>query len=456
MLNVTIAPRPSIRPRRGHTASSLALCLTASGLLSSALAAADWRDSLTFSGFASVGVAHLSEPDLAFAATRDEWKIDTDTMLGLQGQLSLQDGLGLTAQVVSRGFSYDNTSRYEPQLSWLFLHYDLAPDWQLRVGRLRTPHYLYSDTLEIGYSYAWVRPPVDVYTPLFEPLANFNGADLRTTVAVPWGEMQDADLDLQIYAGQTESEFQRFYLNGQKILGTNLTLGLNMARFRYSLMAIQNDIRSEGQRLLTDNYRLIAGADPVLTPLFTPVANQWEQNDGWFYYHGAGLQLFLDRWQLDSEVYTVLAPDEGFGTDSWGWYLSLQRRIGQLTPYGVIGGYRSKASEHLRRNLDNAYADLEALGPAPCTPGNETLCQLALGGAALLQPIAYDVIEQVNVQETTYTLGLRWDVAPQVAIKGEWQFFEFGDESTGNLFPDDPAKTYANTSMVSFVVDVVF
>lgn len=42
--------------------------------------------------------------------------------------------------------------------------------------RLRTPQYAHSDALDIGYSYPWVRPPVEMYN---LPLDNYEGFTVR-------------------------------------------------------------------------------------------------------------------------------------------------------------------------------------------------------------------------------------------------------------------------------------
>lgn len=413
--------------------SASLICLSAS----LAQAQADILHDFQFSGFASFGAGKVTEEGLAFADYQNDWSFDTDTILGLQAQTRLAERVYVTGQVVARGFSYNGRDDYEPAVSWLFLSYQLAPEIQIRAGRMRTPHYLYSDTLEVGYSYVWVRPPVDVYTPLFEPLSNFDGADIRVSQDIVWGNTLDAEGELHVYAGQLEEQFVDFELNGDKMLGANVSITQGQVKFRYALMALELDISSPSFTPLIEGFNVVA----EVIPAFAGQADNWSQTDGWFYYHGLGMQFFYDRLVLTAEWYSVAGPDEGFATDSSGWFVSVQHTWGRFTPYAVIGAYQSETNPAIISSINATFDDLPR-------GVNEAVDQLRNG--------ALFAAESFTVKEQTLTLGLRIDVMPNVALKGEWQHFRFADDSTGNLFPDDAANQPDNTSLVSFVVDVVF
>ena len=115
----------------------------------SAFAGDNWQ----FSGFGSLSMARLSDDNLTFLDyDNKKWRYEGDTVLGLQLTGNLMDRLSLTAQVVSRGYDEYDPDSFEPQLEWLFLAYQLDSQWRVRLGRMRTPHYMYSETIDVGYT----------------------------------------------------------------------------------------------------------------------------------------------------------------------------------------------------------------------------------------------------------------------------------------------------------------
>ena len=87
-----------------------------------------------------------------------EFRFDAESVVGLQAQAVISDKLRGTVQMVAK--SYNN---YDAAIDWAYLSYDLTPNLTLNAGRFRLPLYYYSDFLDVGYAYYWVRPPTEVY-----------------------------------------------------------------------------------------------------------------------------------------------------------------------------------------------------------------------------------------------------------------------------------------------------
>ncbi|WP_106476475.1 porin [Phytohalomonas tamaricis] len=143
----------------------LMICLLA--LLPASAWAQTWLDSdrLTFSGFGTLGVVHNNSDEADFVSDLGQpkgagegWSARVDTLLGAQARLKLNEQFDIMAQGISR---YHYTGNFRPELSWAFVRYIPAPDWQLRAGRLGLDSYLLSDSRHVGYAYPWLRPPVD-------------------------------------------------------------------------------------------------------------------------------------------------------------------------------------------------------------------------------------------------------------------------------------------------------
>ena len=167
---------------------------------------------IQFNGFMSVGAGMTFDEDEQFAGYEDSLSFRPDSVVGLQASADLGDGLSATAQLVARG---NDDSKVKAE--WLYLSYQALPDLRVNVGRQRMPLYMYSDFLEVGYAYHWLRPPTTVYS---SPISSYDGlsalysryiGDLETTVQVVGGSYQESDvlapsgarigIDMQDYIG---------------------------------------------------------------------------------------------------------------------------------------------------------------------------------------------------------------------------------------------------------------
>lgn len=187
-------------------------------LLITSVAMADIR--WDASGFATLGVGKTNRDDLRFMDYDGDWSFDSDTMLGLQLVVEPLDRLSLTGQLVTRGHSFDDVAEYTTEIEWLFASFDLAENARFRTGRLRTPYKYYSESLEVGYSYVWVRPPPNVYAFLFEPFSHFDGIDFSYT---HYGDAMDTEVKLVM--GTQEGTFEQVDVEVDRLWGGALRAG---------------------------------------------------------------------------------------------------------------------------------------------------------------------------------------------------------------------------------------
>lgn len=146
-------------------------------------------------GFGTLGITHLGgESDLDYGMqgqTNDGWRGDQLSKLAVQLQYGITDTLSFTGQLATK----------PTQDSWkagpanLYLAWQANDNLTLRGGRLGTPVYMYSETLNVGFSYPWLRLPEEVYSLL--QLANHDGADLLYNRSTALGT-----LSFQVAGGQ--------------------------------------------------------------------------------------------------------------------------------------------------------------------------------------------------------------------------------------------------------------
>lgn len=90
---------------------------------------------------------------------RDQSWLNPESRFGVQAIVPLSESTRVTTQVVARGV--DN---YQPKVEWLYLTHDLGADTNVQVGKMRVPVYLYSDKMDVGFAFPWVRMPSDAYS----------------------------------------------------------------------------------------------------------------------------------------------------------------------------------------------------------------------------------------------------------------------------------------------------
>lgn len=199
-------------------------CALATAILlsNSALAA-----NFDFNGFGTIAAGAILEGDGYIADYPNlgvyEKSLDfgQETRLGLQGKANIDDKLSATLQLMSRA-----ANDYELQVEWLYATYNISADTNIQIGRMRMPVYYYSDYMDVGYAYPWIRIPADTYS---LDVTNFNGVKLNSTF-----KTGDVYYRLSVYGGNESNPqdelmsylFESFTTNidrdFENILGTAL------------------------------------------------------------------------------------------------------------------------------------------------------------------------------------------------------------------------------------------
>ncbi|RLT94503.1 hypothetical protein [Ketobacter sp.] len=383
-----------------------------------------------FSGFGSLGVGKVNREDYQFGEADNNWDFDNDTRLGIQLQGNLTERLAFTTQVSSSGLALGGEESYNPKLQWLFLSYQATPDLQLRLGRLRSSYYIYSGTRDVGYSYPWARPPIDVYTYLLQPLGNIDGADLQYTLDMS----NDLELDILLFVGEVEGEIRDVTVESNPTYGATFTLRSLDWLLRYSFHIEHTDIRSEGLQTAVDYYEDLS--ELTGDPIFNEIGSALYAEGTNYQYHAIGGQWDFNSWGIIAEKYWVLAPDSGFANDSDGWYVSLLYHYNEFTPYTVLSAYDNTLDKDTLPLIDEAAAQYPFAAP---------LLEQTRAG-----------IQSFKAKERSITLGVRYDFMANTCIKFEVQYFDFLAGSTGQGFPLNDADPPDNATLMTIVMDVVF
>ncbi len=416
----------------------------------------DYFNKIKFNGFFTSGFATHNVKDKTYQGITEEVTWQPDTRLGLQMTANISERTSVTMQLVGKA---RDDRPFRTNMEWAFVSYKATDSLTLRAGRLRTPFYMLSEFFDVGFSYPWVRPPTEVYN--IDTLKGFEGMDLIWNYSV--GEWSGL-LQVDIGSGVSETDPMEFDLI--KAYGINNTLNYGNWSGRLSYRGAKVRFYSEDRPADDDadgdisNSELVHNHNPVkeapvgdnldLQPLAAAglVLSDATEMPAFYYslggqYDDGSLFVLLEAVRLDwdFEDFTVKLPPAFaglLGTSEFvlppsssydAYYITTGYRIGKWTPYLMAAEIEhfSDASDKDRLVFDQIIAVASAQPP----PSKA----------------------QDFRKSTSYTLGLNYNLTPNIKLKGAVQHFADLSGTVGN-FGEHSGMEEKN--VYTFLVDVLF
>lgn len=308
-----------------------------------------------FNGFGTVGVTHLGGEDDGRSygingQTNDSWRGDQLSKFGAQLSYGLTDTVGVTVQATAKA----QQDEWKANLEWAYLSWQTTDQLMLRAGRLRSPVYMYSESLDVGYSYPWLRLPDEVYSQV--QVTNYEGLDAVYTVPLSYGSVT-----FQLAGGQAKNRDyyaydDQFDIDYDKLFGASISLATNQfgtLRIGYVEADITTDINGTVNNYLTGN----PNDDLSLLVL--------DKEKGKF--TSIGYQYDNGTWVSNNEWTSRMIENDGLeAIDSF--YLMGGRRFGDFLPH-----------------------------------------------------VTYAQLDDNGGRQSSWTLGLNYQAAPTVVVKGEYK-----------------------------------
>jgi len=296
---------------------------------------------------------------------------NAESIFAVQAVADLGPKLTATVQLVAKGV--DN---FNPEFDWYYLTYQATSDITIMAGRRNIPMYYFSEFVEVGYAYPWMRPPSNLY---WWQVTQFNGVhamydfdwgESSNTITVFYGnEYSDDNKEMGYYevlfGGEESTTVDEYWTN---ITGVNwvvsgdwfedITYDLRFVYFQHDLERTRNIVDGDNTLLLTSQTFLGFGGSVDIST-FT----------------------FLFDWNF-------VTRDDGLGTEFPTYLLSLVYNHNDFHPYITY----SKA-DHERTKSIPPTEDLE--------------------------------------EHYISSIGLRYDFLPKVAFKIQYdRFVDQGDVAT--------------------------
>ena len=327
-------------------------------------------------GFGTVGVTHLGGEDDGRSygisgQTNDSWRGDQLSKFGAQLTYGVTDTVGLTLQTTAKAYG----DEWKANLEWAYLSWQSTDNLMMRVGRLRTPVYMYSESIDVGFSYPWLRLPDEVYSQV--QLSNYEGADIVYNLPLSF-----ATLSFQLAGGIAKNRDyyiydEEFDIDYDNVFGSSVSLATNdFGTFRVGY--VEADIDTDISGSFTDIF-----GNPDTASL-----------------------LALDK---DKGKFTSI----GYQYDNGTW----------LT-----------ANEWTSRVIENDGS-------------NSTASFYLMGGRRFgdfLAHVTYAQLDEDEGRQSSWTLGLNYNILPTVVLKGEYKRVDTTGGYDG-VFVRNAQELYDNT-----------
>ncbi len=341
----------------------------------------DIRGFGTLSGTYSDSESLAFRRDLTQEGKARQFSLSQDSLLGLQTDVYFTDALKASVQIV--GKDRINNSVGE-SITWANLSYDFDNTWKIRAGRIGSDLTLIGDVGNIGYAYDWVRPPSDFYGAI--PFYHFDGAEILYRSSLDTGH-----ITTKVFYGRSGSSFKYKTSESDFDLVPFMGVALNYENsgFTYRAAYARTEIDSVNQ----------TGIDALVSQLtansflpgVTETINQLDSRYSPIDYYTMGFEYRYSSWKwlaeasyMDSEIATVLP--------SMAAYTGLVKRFDDIAIYGLFAHTRTTQSpQSVDSDLPEPYRSYIQAG-----------------------------LNTADFEQSTASIGIRWDVIANVALKGQW------------------------------------
>lgn len=263
----------------------ISLAIAASSMFASGVHASA-LDDLSIHGFGTIGATYMDHkedrghgaPDMlglpeikntfGIKDGIDEgYSFKEDTKVGAQANYRFNDSLNFAAQAKVEAINEE----YKASLAWLYGSYSVNDALTIRAGRLSTPVFLKSDTIDVGFTYPWVRTPVGLHSMVVTK--SFEGVDVLYSANI-----SGQSVDFQAWGGTVMEQDFNFMGNpatveAEKTYGLSATLPFDYGYVR-AVHGVATGLDVQADDLGSENDRL-----KDLEGTFTAIGGQFNYED---------------------------------------------------------------------------------------------------------------------------------------------------------------------------------
>lgn len=376
-------------------------------LLFFSFGSANANEKIKFNGFASI----VSGIDLSDENARSDYSNETfdnlqESRVALQMTAQLEDGVRFIGQAVGKG---DEADGFVSNYDWAYFDFNVGSSGKLKVGRVRVPFYKYSDYLDVGYAYHWIKPPEAQYGISFSNAdglsytENFQMGPLENSITALYGRYQGT-----LRAGGVPSQGEI-----RNLVGVRWNFNASDNEFYLSYWQGDCFIASTTTLVALEGVATASGIDPSLVSY-----------DGDFcYFYGGGYKGSFGDFGLHAEAGTV----------------DIEDAAAAQTVGGFVGGTYQMGDYLLHLNYEMRELTAEEYDGANAATIN-------------------GLLESTGGETTNISVGVRKDIGFSSAIKFEVHQYTTGDgykPASVASADHDPDNDYSAT-IVKLAFDTMF
>jgi len=310
-------------------------------------------------------------------------RFDGDSLLAVQARVDLSPRVHAVWQLLARD---DVRYGQRPRNEWIYLGWDAQPNLNLKLGRTALPVFLHSETRHLGYAQLTARPVNTVYQ--LNPFTHVDGLALRHGRSMGRGELRT-----EFSAGRAELALPSGTIDADRMV----SLALRYDEGPWSLRLAGSDYRfdmrlANVQRLYS---QLVSGATGC-TNCATVLAARAPLEGVHAQVQAMALQHESGSWSFTAEL-ARRSSNNSIVADSLAWYTLLAYRVGEWSPYAVLGAIRFREPPL-------------GLQTHPAAPA-----------AARRANALIDLYLQTPNDRRITQLGVRWDLHARAALKLQWE-----------------------------------
>ena len=382
-------------------------------LVRTSLIAGDF-DFLSVNGYGSLGVAYQDNDEILYRnslstrkGSQGDYSLSNYSNLGLQLDFYLTDKATFTLQGVA---SENNSESNQIELSWANLNYQITDEFSMKLGKMRIPAFMYSDILNVSYSYDWVKLP-QMYSII--PLQNYEGIELNYNF-----NYNDLTINSTLLSGQSKSVAPNNKNSKNTIHFTADVKGamLNLLYRDFTLRFAYADTDTTFKNRSLD--QITGQFDSLNIPVISNTINQYAPKK--VDYLEIGGKYDFENAYLVGEYMKVIS--DNFLSDNISWYVGTGYNFEKWSPFILYS----------RTTSSSNYKDIpiDATTPVPYI------------GAITMANQTFNTISNTlsNIDAETKSIGLRYNINEKIVFKFQYDNYSSSKDSFLHLNYSDNEK----------------
>ena len=374
-------------------------------------------DNLKLNSFGSLGITHNNSKDVYYKSDTSSKKVIDGTShklltdFGFQLDYSLNDSFNIIYQGYIREDSDDNYNT-----EYFNLKYSFNQNDYIRIGKMKTPLFMYNGVVNVSNAYIWTHLPSEVYT--FN-VSNYNALefskqyissnDLITNIGFSYGEGEKENSQ-NLDGAKVSTQVDKIRGGFIELRKDDLLLRTSYYKSRYILKA----------DVLNTFYNTIDYLSSIDAAFTSEIKNKYSLENKDINVFALGLQYEKD-WLISAEYNKFDIKDNVLISKINSYYLSIGYQFGNFSPYVLYGKrkqsrYNTKSDE----NKINQYA-------SAVSTINPTAGALIAANSTYLASL----VNTANMSQSTISIGFRHRLNNNLSLKMQYEKIFLDNKNRG-------------------------